>query len=114
MPRRPAARRERQRHPRRDPAQQGLRLPPRPHRRPARPLRQPRGAYPQLTEAQLRSFFNDASFGVPADQVASTTRPRSDVAIVRDKATGVPHITGTTRYGTEFGAATPRPRTGSG
>ncbi|MEU2627807.1 penicillin acylase family protein [Kitasatospora sp. NPDC007106] len=62
------------------------------------------GAYPQLTEAQLRSFFNDASFGVPADQVASTTRPRSDVAIVRDKATGVPHITGTTRYGTEFGA----------
>ncbi|MEV7175969.1 penicillin acylase family protein [Kitasatospora sp. NPDC093679] len=62
------------------------------------------GAYPQLTEAQLRSFFNDASFGVPAEQVASTTRPRSDVAIVRDKATGVPHITGTTRYGTEFGA----------
>ncbi|WP_030270512.1 penicillin acylase family protein [Streptomyces sp. NRRL B-24484] len=62
------------------------------------------GAYPQLTEAQLRSFFNDASFGVPADQVASTARPRSDVAIVRDKATGVPHITGTTRYGTEFGA----------
>ncbi|MFJ2780770.1 MULTISPECIES: penicillin acylase family protein [unclassified Kitasatospora] len=60
--------------------------------------------YPGLTEAQLRSFFNDASFGVPADQVASTTRPRADVAIVRDKATGVPHITGTTRYGTEFGA----------
>ncbi|MFF2043140.1 penicillin acylase family protein [Kitasatospora sp. NPDC058170] len=60
--------------------------------------------YPGLTESQLRSFFNDASFGVPADQVASTARPRADVAIVRDKATGVPHITGTTRYGTEFGA----------
>ncbi|MFI8457086.1 penicillin acylase family protein [Kitasatospora sp. NPDC085464] len=60
--------------------------------------------YPGLTEAKLRDFFNDASFGVPADQVASTTNPRPDVTIVRDKATGVPHITGTTRYGTEFGA----------
>ncbi|MFD7449807.1 penicillin acylase family protein [Kitasatospora sp. NPDC059827] len=60
--------------------------------------------YPGLTEAGLRSFFNDASFGVPADQVASTVSPRADVTIVRDKATGVPHISGTTRYGTEFGA----------
>ncbi|MFJ9840507.1 penicillin acylase family protein [Kitasatospora sp. NPDC101155] len=60
--------------------------------------------YPGLTEAGLRGFFNDASFGVPADQVASTTSPRPDVTIVRDKAAGIPHITGTTRYGTEFGA----------
>ncbi|MFJ5778340.1 penicillin acylase family protein [Streptomyces sp. NPDC093094] len=62
--------------------------------------------YPALTEATLNTFFNDASFGVPADQVASTVRPagRTDVTIVRDKKTGVPHITGTTRYGTEFGA----------
>jgi acyl-homoserine lactone acylase PvdQ len=62
--------------------------------------------YPSLTDATLGSFFNDASFGVPADQVASTLRPagRTDVTIVRDKKTGVPHITGTTRYGTEFGA----------
>ncbi|MEV0172514.1 penicillin acylase family protein [Streptomyces sp. NPDC050803] len=62
--------------------------------------------YPTLTNAGLTAFFNDASFGVPADQVASTVRPagRSDVTIVRDKKTGVPHITGTTRYGTEFGA----------
>ena len=52
------------------------------------------------------SYFDDASFGVPAGQVASTIRPggRSDVTIVRDKATGVPHITGTTRVGTEYGA----------
>ncbi|MEU1055983.1 penicillin acylase family protein [Streptomyces sp. NPDC005876] len=59
-----------------------------------------------LTDDKINSFFNDASFGVPADQVASTTRPagRTDVTIVRDKKTGVPHITGTTRYGTEFGA----------
>ncbi|MEV7286457.1 penicillin acylase family protein [Streptomyces sp. NPDC093252] len=62
--------------------------------------------YQTLTDATLNTFFNDASFGVPADQVASTLKPagRTDVTIVRDKKTGVPHITGTTRYGTEFGA----------
>ncbi|GAA1240840.1 penicillin acylase family protein [Kitasatospora nipponensis] len=60
--------------------------------------------YPGLTNAQLGNFFDDASFGVPAAQVASTVSPRPDVTIVRDKATGVPHITGTTRYGTEYGA----------
>ncbi|WP_320782919.1 penicillin acylase family protein [Streptomyces sp. CRN 30] len=62
--------------------------------------------YPSLTGATINSFFNDASFGVPAGQVESTVRPagRTDVTIVRDKKTGVPHITGTTRYGTEFGA----------
>ncbi|MCX4749357.1 penicillin acylase family protein [Kitasatospora sp. NBC_01287] len=60
--------------------------------------------YPGLTNDQLSSFFNDASFGVPANQVASSISPRSDVTIVRDKATGVPHVTGTTRYGTEYGA----------
>ncbi|GAA2884416.1 penicillin acylase family protein [Streptomyces mexicanus] len=62
--------------------------------------------YPALTDDKINSFFNDASFGVPADQVASTEKPagRGDVTIVRDKKTGVPHITGTTRYGTEFGA----------
>ncbi|GGR78564.1 penicillin acylase [Streptomyces humidus] len=62
--------------------------------------------YPTLTNATINTFFNDASFGVPSDQVASTLAPagRDDVTIVRDKKTGVPHITGTTRYGTEFGA----------
>ncbi|CAM5674638.1 putative Penicillin G acylase [Streptomyces afghaniensis 772] [Streptomyces afghaniensis] len=62
--------------------------------------------YTGLTNDKINSFFNDASFGVPADQVASTVKPagRGDVTIVRDKKTGVPHITGTTRYGTEFGA----------
>ncbi|WP_330468476.1 penicillin acylase family protein [Streptomyces longwoodensis] len=62
--------------------------------------------YPSLTNATVNTFFNDASFGVPSDQVASTEKPagRGDVTIVRDKKTGVPHITGTTRYGTEFGA----------
>lgn len=62
--------------------------------------------YPALTDAKINDFFDDASFGVPAGQVASTLRPagRTDVTIVRDKRNGVPHITGTTRYGTEFGA----------
>lgn len=62
--------------------------------------------YSGLTTERINSFFNDASFGVPSDQVASTEKPagRGDVTIVRDKKTGVPHITGTTRYGTEFGA----------
>ncbi|MEU9387515.1 penicillin acylase family protein, partial [Streptomyces sp. NPDC048279] len=62
--------------------------------------------YSTLTDAKINTFFNDSSFGVASDQVASTESPagRSDVTIVRDKKTGVPHITGTTRYGTEFGA----------
>ncbi|MGV9355717.1 penicillin acylase family protein [Streptomyces misionensis] len=62
--------------------------------------------YKGLSDSTINGFFNDASFGVPSDQVASTEKPngRGDVTIVRDKKTGVPHITGTTRYGTEFGA----------
>ncbi|MER7998897.1 penicillin acylase family protein [Streptomyces sp. NPDC095613] len=57
-----------------------------------------------LTDAKLTDFFNDSSFGVPAGQVESAVSPRADVTITRDKKTGVPHIKGTTRYGTEFGA----------
>ncbi|WP_369388286.1 penicillin acylase family protein [Streptomyces sp. CG1] len=64
------------------------------------------GGHAGLTDSTINNFFNDSSFGVPSDQVASTEKPsgRSDVTIVRDKKTGVPHITGTTRYGTEYGA----------
>ncbi|MFF2328124.1 MULTISPECIES: penicillin acylase family protein [unclassified Streptomyces] len=60
--------------------------------------------YSGLTEDQLAAYFNDASLGVPAGQVESTKSPRSDVTITRDKATGTPHIKGTTRAATEFGA----------
>ncbi|MEU7304039.1 penicillin acylase family protein [Streptomyces sp. NPDC007206] len=62
--------------------------------------------YSGLTDSTVNTFFNDASFGVPSDQVASSEKPggRGDVTIVRDKKSGVPHITGTTRYGTEYGA----------
>jgi acyl-homoserine lactone acylase PvdQ len=60
--------------------------------------------YAGLTDAQLSSYYNSAAFGVPAGQVERTERPRSDVTIVRDRATGIPHITGTTRSGTMYGA----------
>ncbi|GHH75093.1 penicillin acylase [Streptomyces sulfonofaciens] len=60
--------------------------------------------YPSLTDDTLTQFFNDSSFGVPDGQVASVTRPRDDVTITRDRKFGVPHVRGTTRYGTEFGA----------
>ncbi|WP_435122830.1 penicillin acylase family protein [Micromonospora tulbaghiae] len=60
--------------------------------------------YAGLTDEQIAHFYNDASFGVPDAQVESRISPRSDVTIVRDKATGVPHVTGTTRGGTMFGA----------
>lgn len=57
-----------------------------------------------LTEEQLGTYFNDASFGVPPGQVESRIQPRADVTIIRDRATGIPHIQGTTRAGTMFGA----------
>jgi acyl-homoserine lactone acylase PvdQ len=60
--------------------------------------------YSGLTTDKINQFFNDSSFGVPAGQVESVVTPRSDVTITRDKATGVPHVQGTTRAGTEFGA----------
>ena len=60
--------------------------------------------YTGLTAPQISSFFNDSSYGVAATDVASTVSPRSDVTIVRDKKLGIPHITGTTRAGTMFGA----------
>ncbi|ASW55892.1 penicillin acylase family protein [Plantactinospora sp. KBS50] len=61
-------------------------------------------AYTGLTDEQIANFYNDASFGVPAGQVERSYSPRSDVTILRDKATGAPHVTGTTRAGTMFGA----------
>ncbi|BCB83417.1 penicillin acylase [Phytohabitans suffuscus] len=60
--------------------------------------------YAGLTDDQINGYFNNASFGVPAGQAERTYQPRSDVTVVRDRATGTPHITGTTRSGTMFGA----------
>lgn len=62
-------------------------------------------ASPHLRDTQLGDFFKDATFGVrPGDAVAGVESPRSDVRIVRDKAFGVPHVYGATRFGTMFGA----------
>ncbi|WP_020391598.1 penicillin acylase family protein [Kribbella catacumbae] len=57
-----------------------------------------------VTDEGLDPYFDDASFGVQPADVASTVKPRADVTIVRDKSRGIPHITGTTREGTMFGA----------
>ncbi|WP_085067147.1 penicillin acylase family protein [Catenuloplanes japonicus] len=61
-------------------------------------------SYTGLTGQQINTFFNDASYGVSAGQAERTYSPRSDVTIVRDRALGIPHVTGTTRAGTMFGA----------
>jgi len=60
--------------------------------------------YTGLTDDQIQRFFTDASFGVPADQVESRTTPHPEVTITRDRARGIPHIAGSTRHGTMFGA----------
>ncbi len=61
-------------------------------------------ATPGLTSARLPEFFKDASFGVQSGDEERTYKPRDDVTIIRDKGFGVPHIYGTTRAGTMFGA----------
>ncbi|MFI5495897.1 penicillin acylase family protein [Actinoplanes sp. NPDC051859] len=57
-----------------------------------------------LSNEQISNFFNDGSFGVAAGDVDKSYQPRADVTVVRDKALGIPHVTGTTRDGTMFGA----------
>ena len=59
---------------------------------------------PTLTDEGVGAYFKDATFGVPAGQVASTIEPKSGVTIVRDSAYGVPHVYGDTRADTMFGA----------
>jgi acyl-homoserine lactone acylase PvdQ len=61
-------------------------------------------ASPGLTEDQIPNYFKDATFGVPAGEVASTIEPRPGVTIQRDAAFGVPHVYGDTRADTMFGA----------
>jgi acyl-homoserine lactone acylase PvdQ len=60
--------------------------------------------YSGITDDRLGAYFDRMAFGVPTGDVASTIRPRADVTIVRDRSRGIPHITGTTREGTLFGA----------
>ena len=60
--------------------------------------------YDGLTEEGLDDFFVDATFGVDPDDVDRRYQPREDVTITRDKGHGIPHIQGTTREGTMYGA----------
>ena len=59
--------------------------------------------YPSLNKANLNDYWHDASFGVKPGDVVRTYSPRDDVTIQRDKL-GIPHIYGSTRAGTMFGA----------
>jgi len=61
-------------------------------------------ATPGIDPAGLDRFFKDASFGVKPEDVERSYSPRGDVTIVRDKGFGVPHVYGTTRAGSMFGA----------
>lgn len=60
--------------------------------------------YDGLTEEGLDDFFLDAGFGVDPDDVGRRYQPRDDVTITRDADHGIPHVEGTTREGTMFGA----------
>jgi acyl-homoserine lactone acylase PvdQ len=60
--------------------------------------------YTGLTTAQINSFYNDSSLGVPSADIERTETPETGVTILRDRVTGVPHIYGVTRAETEFGA----------
>ena len=60
--------------------------------------------YDNLTEDRLDEFFLDATFGVDSDDVGREYQPREDVTITRDGSHGIPHIHGSTREGTMFGA----------
>ena len=59
--------------------------------------------YPSLNEGNLDDYFHDGSFGVKPANVDRTYSPRDDVTIVRDEL-GTPHVYGSTRAGTMFGA----------
>lgn len=61
-------------------------------------------ATPGLKAADIPRYFHDATFGVRPGDVAGRESPRADVTIVRDASFGIPHIYGSTRSGTMFGA----------
>ncbi|MEA2171756.1 MAG: hypothetical protein QOF76_5056 [Solirubrobacteraceae bacterium] len=60
-------------------------------------------ASPGIKDADIGTYFPDASFGVKPGDVARTYHPRDDVTIVRDNSTGTPHVYGATRAATAFG-----------
>jgi acyl-homoserine lactone acylase PvdQ len=63
-------------------------------------------ASPTLSHEQIASYYKDATFGVKAGDLASSESPltRPGLTIQRDSSFGIPHIYGTTRGDTMFGA----------
>jgi acyl-homoserine lactone acylase PvdQ len=61
-------------------------------------------ATPGLKAEDLGRYYKDSTFGVKPQDIASSITPRDDVTILRDNGFGIPHIYGTTRGGTMFGA----------
>ncbi len=61
-------------------------------------------ADPTLTDAQVPSYFKDATFGVRPGDVASVEHPEPGLSIERDAGYDVPHIYGDTRAEVMFGA----------
>lgn len=58
---------------------------------------------PSLTDAGLKSYFNDESFGVPTGDVTRTEKPGPGVTIYRDTS-DIPHVYGNTDQSMSFGA----------
>jgi acyl-homoserine lactone acylase PvdQ len=56
-----------------------------------------------VASADLKRLYKPEPLGLGGEPVASTAKPRSGVTIYRDRW-GVPHVYGTTRANTEFGA----------
>ncbi len=59
---------------------------------------------PDIAADELDEYFKDATFGVKADDIEREYSPRDGVVVLRDKGFGVPHVYGTTRADTIFGA----------
>lgn len=59
---------------------------------------------PDVTAETLDGYFKDATFGVKPEDIAEEYSPREGVTILRDAGFGVPHVYGTTRADTMFGA----------
>lgn len=59
---------------------------------------------PGLTDKTLVDLFKDASFGVKPGEIEREYSPKDGLVILRDRPFGVPHIYGTTRSDTMYGA----------
>lgn len=57
-----------------------------------------------VDQADLATLFKDASFGVAPGDAGRTYAPRAGVTVIRDLSYNVPHVYGTTRADTMFGA----------